>query len=238
MPASSTPSEVREELLPCPFCGGVIINPAAVSPSGDEHQPHFGAVCVTCIAEGPLATNAQEANRRWNTRAPTPLDAGERARELLAAQHVAALKSALRFAASRSAITSSDEQAILAALARPSPDREQLAREAENTDSLQEMVRLRIIRAQGAADHEEANRHLCIALELLSALPPPSPAPDAPAWQLALDAMEAECRTLREALQQAKLQLEYLDEKFERTGTTAGVLAQIDYALQQAEGQR
>jgi hypothetical protein len=59
-------------------------------------------------------------------------------------------------------------------------------------------------------------------------------------WTLDLDIWrtrtEAITRTdevvrLREALTEAKLQLEYLDEKFQRTGTTASILARINAAL-------
>ena len=45
------------------------------------------------------------------------------------------------------------------------------------------------------------------------------------------DAAQQETQTLRDALTQARLQLEYLDGKFPSTGTTAGVLAQIRAAL-------
>lgn len=51
-------------------------------------------------------------------------------------------------------------------------------------------------------------------------------------WHHAVDCShKMEAQTLREALTQARLQLEYLDGRFQSTGTTAGVLAQIASAL-------
>jgi hypothetical protein len=51
----------------------------------------------------------------------------------------------------------------------------------------------------------------------------------------AQDALEAAAMPpvdrLRVALEEAKLQLEYLDEVFAKTGTTAAVIARIDAAL-------
>ncbi|WP_082666619.1 Lar family restriction alleviation protein [Acetobacter senegalensis] len=54
---------MSERAAPCPFCG-----------SEDISAPHPGdintwAVCLTCMAEGPVKDTGQEALDAWNTRA-------------------------------------------------------------------------------------------------------------------------------------------------------------------------
>lgn len=57
------------DLLPCPFCGS---KPASAH---NEEDPADGLFYVECFApdcgfEGPSATSAEEADAKWNRRAP------------------------------------------------------------------------------------------------------------------------------------------------------------------------
>lgn len=63
----------KENMLkPCPFCGGVVIQPAALTTGCEPDNPRYGTLCATCIAEGPLKDTAEAADAAWNTRTILP----------------------------------------------------------------------------------------------------------------------------------------------------------------------
>jgi Restriction alleviation protein Lar len=56
--------QVKEALLPCPFCGGK----ARVAEGCDE----YWIACMSCQASSCLRNNIQASAAAWNTRAPSP----------------------------------------------------------------------------------------------------------------------------------------------------------------------
>jgi Lar family restriction alleviation protein len=53
---------MKTELLPCPFCGGVELEPVQTENDG------YAVYCADCYATGPEATSKQAALTAWNQR--------------------------------------------------------------------------------------------------------------------------------------------------------------------------
>lgn len=99
---------IPEPLTNCPFCG-------QSDPSGQEtlavqyiwEDDEYYVLCERCEARGPTADGIEDAVAGWNWRSTVV----RRVDPSLSR----ALSSALRFAASRAAITANEEKAIMAA---------------------------------------------------------------------------------------------------------------------------
>lgn len=96
------------ELANCPFCGQS--DPCGLESLAVQYiweDDEYYVLCERCEARGPTADGIEDAVSGWNWRST--------ARSRIDPDLLRPLSSALRFAASRAAITANDEKSIIAA---------------------------------------------------------------------------------------------------------------------------